>query len=145
MPSRSSWCRALTWQASARPRLDFCRGHVAASHAQDREAAKRKRNFRPAQKLFDADAVRKAGGEVTRNPDDSLLYGRDRFVDGFLVKIVPLLSLEHMGVKVRCTVRMRHCHIALQPTLEDLRFFESKESDEMDNVTAYVRLPASLA
>ena len=72
--------------------------------AQDREAVKRKRNFRPAQKLFDADAIRKAGGEITRNPDDSLLFGRDRFVDGFLHKVVPLLSVEHMGVKARAAI-----------------------------------------
>ena len=79
------------------PRIDYTkmRGTLRSVSSDD----KRKRNPRPTQKLFDVDAVRAIGGEVT--PDgDFMLFESNRYTrKGFLFKSFNMSAILTDGIK----------------------------------------------
>lgn len=78
---------------------------------------KRKKFRRPAQKLFDIDAIRAIGGEVTQD-GDFLIFEGNRFTrKGYLYKTFAMSAIMADGVK---------------PTLSELEKFEEQSLADME-------------
>lgn len=94
------------------PRIDYSRLRGALrnteNEAANAAAAKRKRFKRPAAKLFDQDAVRAIGGEVSTD-GDFIIFESNRYRRGFLYKQFNMNTVLVDGVK---------------PTLSELEKFE---------------------
>ena len=91
------------------PRIDYTRLRGALRVASnENENQKRKRTKRPPPKLFDIDAIRQIGGEVT-NDGDFMIFESNRYRRGFLYKAFAISALLIDGVK---------------PTLSELEKFE---------------------
>ena len=91
------------------PRIDYTRLRGALRAASnENENQKRKRQKRPPPKLFDIDAIRAIGGEVT-NDGDFIIFEGNRYRRGFLYKAFTTTALLIDGVK---------------PTLSELEKFE---------------------
>ena len=99
-----------------KPRIDYTRMRGALKNSNDKELGlKRPKPKRPPAKLFDADAIRAIGGEVTSDGDFQLFEG-NRYRRGLLYKNFPMDNLITEGVK---------------PTLNEL---ESTEEQGLDQV-----------
>lgn len=97
-----------------KPRIDYTRMRGALKST-DKESNKRPfKSKRPPPKLFDADAIRAIGGEVTQDGDFQIFEGA-RYRRGLLYKTFPMDALIVDGVK---------------PTLNEL---ESTEEHGLDN------------
>ncbi|CAG2162644.1 unnamed protein product [Oppiella nova] len=91
------------------PRIDYTRLRGALRAASnENDSQKRKRMKRPLPKLFDMDAIRAIGGEVT-NDGDFIIFEANRYRRGFLYKAFTTTALLIDGVK---------------PTLSELEKFE---------------------
>ncbi|RWS12398.1 transcription elongation factor SPT5-like protein, partial [Dinothrombium tinctorium] len=90
------------------PRIDYTRKRGALRTTENEASAKRKRTKRPVAKLFDIDAVRAIGGEVTSDGDFMVFEG-NRYRRGFLFKNFLISAIVVDGVK---------------PTLSELEKFE---------------------
>ncbi|CAG2112451.1 unnamed protein product [Medioppia subpectinata] len=91
------------------PRIDYTRLRGALRAAtNENDSLKRKRQKRPLPKLFDMDAIRAIGGEVT-NDGDFIIFESNRYRRGFLYKAFTTTALLIDGVK---------------PTLSELEKFE---------------------
>ncbi|XP_046908772.2 transcription elongation factor subunit Spt5 [Dermatophagoides farinae] len=96
------------------PRIDYTRlrGALRApgndSQNNDDGDNKKKRFKKPAAKLFDMDAIRSIGGEVT-NDGDFIIFESNRYRRGFLYKAFNMNAIQVEGVK---------------PTLAELERFE---------------------
>ncbi|XP_054161598.1 transcription elongation factor SPT5-like [Oppia nitens] len=90
------------------PRIDYTRLRGALRAASSENENKRKRMKRPPAKLFDIDAIRAIGGEVT-NDGDFIIFESNRYRRGFLYKAFATSALLIDGVK---------------PTLSELEKFE---------------------
>ncbi|XP_025199691.1 transcription elongation factor SPT5-like isoform X2 [Melanaphis sacchari] len=88
------------------PRIDYTRLRGAL---RDPEALKRKKKRRPIAKLFDSEAIRAIGGEVTSDGDFLIFEGNRYSHKGFLYKNFYLNTVITEGVK---------------PTLLELEIFE---------------------
>lgn len=78
---------------------------------------KRKKPRRPAQKLFDTDAIRAIGGEVTQD-GDFLIFEANRYTHkGYLYKSFAISAIVADGVK---------------PTLSELEKFEEQSLADME-------------
>lgn len=89
------------------PRIDYTRPRGMMRTSANQDVKKKKR--RPAQKLFDVDAIRAIGGEVTSDGDFLMFEGNRYNRKGFLFKIFALSAIIGEGVK---------------PTLAELEKFE---------------------
>ena len=78
---------------------------------------KRKKNRRPIQKLFDQDAIRNIGGEVTQDGDFLNFEGNRYTRKGFLYKQFAMSAIMADGVK---------------PTLSELEKFEEQSLADME-------------
>ncbi|XP_071486255.1 transcription elongation factor SPT5-like [Diadema antillarum] len=94
------------------PRVDYNRPRGIQRMAQT-PAEKRKRR-RPEQKLFDLEAIRRIGGEVTTDGDFLIFEGNRYSRKGFLFKSFAMSAIIAEGVK---------------PTLSELERFEDKPED----------------
>ncbi|XP_013417126.1 transcription elongation factor SPT5 [Lingula anatina] len=95
------------------PRIDYSKMRgVLRSSANEPE--KRKRAKRPTQKLFDIDAIRSIGGEVTSDGDFFIFEGNRYSRKGFLFKSFVMAAIVAEGVK---------------PTLSELEKFEDQPED----------------
>ncbi|XP_050411493.1 transcription elongation factor SPT5 [Patella vulgata] len=91
------------------PRIDYTRYRGVLRNSANSE--KRKRGRRPAQKLFDVDAVKAIGGEVSTD-GDFLIFESNRFNrKGFMFKSMAMSAIMADGVK---------------PTLLELEKFEDQ-------------------
>lgn len=110
------------------PRIDYSikRGALRDPDQKDKEAAQNKlglkRKLRPAQKLFDPDAVRALGGQPIKDKhEDIWMFEGSKYTPkGFLVKSFPFSTVITEGVK---------------PTLTELQRFE-ESPDGVDPETA---------
>lgn len=93
------------------PRIDYKRKRGALRSTEQQDAAKRKKFSRPAAKLFDVDAIKQIGGEVS-NDGDFLIFESGRYRRGFLYKSFAISVLQTEGVK---------------PTLSELEKFEENQ------------------
>ena len=103
------------------PRIDFNLKRGSLKEPEDKDDLKKfKRKMRPAQKLFDPDAVRAIGG-IPLKEKENWIFENNRYTPkGFLIKNFPLSTVITEGVK---------------PTLSELQRFE--ESPEgVDSETA---------
>ena len=101
------------------PRIDYKRKRGALRTAET-EASKRKKTQRPTAKLFDIDAIRQVGGEIS-NDGDFIIFESNRYRRGFLFKNFPMNALQIEGVK---------------PTLSELeKFDENLEGIEISENT----------
>ncbi|XP_074659963.1 transcription elongation factor SPT5-like isoform X2 [Tubulanus polymorphus] len=91
------------------PRIDYTRMRGALRSSGDAERRKKKR--RPGQKLFDVDAIRNIGGEVTTDGDFLIFEGNRFDRKGFLYKNFVMSAIIAEGVK---------------PTLSELEKFEDQ-------------------
>lgn len=89
------------------PRIDYKRKR-GALRSSEQDAAKRKKFARPPAKLFDLDAIKAIGGEVS-NDGDFQIFEANRYRRGFLYKSFAINALQIEGVK---------------PTLSELEKFE---------------------
>jgi transcription elongation factor SPT5 len=80
-----------------KPRIDYTRMRGALKSTQDKEQ-RRMKGRRPAAKLFDADAIRGIGGEVTTDGDFQMFEG-NRYRRGLLYKNFPMDAIIVDGVK----------------------------------------------
>lgn len=81
------------------PRVDYTRLRGALRNSSDDDASgKRKRFKRPAAKLFDIDAIKAIGGEVT-NDGDFIIFEGNRYRRGFLYKTFNMNAVQVDGVK----------------------------------------------
>uniref|UniRef100_A0A6G1S9P1 Transcription elongation factor SPT5 n=1 Tax=Aceria tosichella TaxID=561515 RepID=A0A6G1S9P1_9ACAR len=80
-----------------KPRIDYTRMRGALKSANDR-VEKRTKFRRPPPKLFDADAIRAIGGEVTTDGDFQIFEG-NRYRRGLLYKNFPMDAIVVDGVK----------------------------------------------
>ncbi|EEC08092.1 transcription elongation factor SPT5, putative [Ixodes scapularis] len=92
------------------PRVDYTRLRGALRPAAG-ESEKRKKSKRPAAKLFDVDAIRAVGGEVTTDGDFLIFEGNRYSRKGFLYKAFAMSAIIAQGVK---------------PTLSELEKFEEQ-------------------
>lgn len=92
------------------PRIDYTRLR-GALRTTSNEPEKRKKNKRPASKLFDVDAIRGIGGEVTTDGDFLIFEGNRYSRKGFLFKAFAMSAIIADGVK---------------PTLSELEKFEEQ-------------------
>ncbi|XP_077549814.1 transcription elongation factor subunit Spt5 [Haemaphysalis longicornis] len=92
------------------PRVDYTRPRGALRSASN-EPEKRKKSKRPAAKLFDVDAIRAVGGEVTTDGDFLIFEGNRYSRKGFLYKAFATSAIIADGVK---------------PTLSELEKFEEQ-------------------
>lgn len=99
-----------------KPRIDYTRMRGPLKTAADKEAGKRLRGRRPPPKLFDADAIRAIGGEVTTDGDFQIFEG-GRYRRGLLYKNFPLDAIVVDGVK---------------PTLNELESTEEQGLDKAE-------------
>ncbi|XP_064477491.1 transcription elongation factor SPT5-like [Ornithodoros turicata] len=91
------------------PRIDYTRLRGALRTSNEPE--KRKKFKRPAAKLFDVDAIRAIGGEVTTDGDFLIFEGNRYSRKGFLYKAFAISAIIADGVK---------------PTLSELEKFEEQ-------------------
>uniref|UniRef100_T1IQH2 Transcription elongation factor SPT5 n=1 Tax=Strigamia maritima TaxID=126957 RepID=T1IQH2_STRMM len=91
------------------PRIDYTRMRGALRNSTNEQENKKKRKKRPAAKLFDIDAIRKIGGEVTTDGDFLIFEGNRYSRKGFLYKNFAMSAIIGEGVK---------------PTLSELEKFE---------------------
>lgn len=91
------------------PRIDYTRPRGALRTAQSDAEAKKKRKIRPVLKLFDLEAIRAVGGEVTSDGDFLIFEGNRYSRKGFLYKNFAMSAILADGVK---------------PTLIELERFE---------------------
>jgi transcription elongation factor SPT5 len=99
------------------PRIDYSRPRGALRTAQSDADAKKKRKIRPPLKLFDLEAIRAVGGEVTSDGDFLIFEGNRYSRKGFLYKNFSMSAILADGVK---------------PTLIELeRFEEAVEGVDM--------------
>lgn len=96
-----------------KPRIDYTKMRGALKTT-EKNNTKRTKNKRPPPKLFDADAIRAIGGEVTTDGDFQIFEG-NRYRRGLLYKTFPMDAIIVDGVK---------------PTLNEL---ESTEEHGLDN------------
>ncbi|UYV79470.1 SUPT5H [Cordylochernes scorpioides] len=75
------------------PRIDYSRKRGALRVTNQSEPEKRKRGKRPPAKLFDIDAVRAIGGEVTTDGDFMLFEGNRYSRKGFLFKVFAMSAI----------------------------------------------------
>lgn len=102
------------------PRIDYTRMRGALRGTQS-ENEKRKKFRRPPQKLFDMDAIRAIGGEVSQD-GDFLIFEGNRFTrKGYLYKIFAMSAIMADGVK---------------PTLSELEKFEEQSLADMELTTS---------
>ncbi|CAI9740140.1 transcription elongation factor SPT5-like [Octopus vulgaris] len=94
------------------PRIDYTRyrGLMKSSNPPQQEADKKKRKRKPPPKLFDLDAIRAIGGEVTADGDFLIFEGNRYNRKGFLFKSFVMSAIIADGVK---------------PTLTELEKFEN--------------------
>nr|XP_006824005.1 PREDICTED: transcription elongation factor SPT5 isoform X2 [Saccoglossus kowalevskii] len=92
------------------PRVDYSRPRGIARTATDNQE-KRKRNKKPTQKLFDVDAIRAIGGEVSTDGDFLIFEGNRYSRRGFLYKTFAMSAIIAEGIK---------------PTLSELEKFEDQ-------------------
>uniref|UniRef100_A0A131YYN5 Transcription elongation factor SPT5 n=1 Tax=Rhipicephalus appendiculatus TaxID=34631 RepID=A0A131YYN5_RHIAP len=92
------------------PRVDYTRPR-GALRSTSNEPEKRKKSKRPAAKLFDVDAIRAVGGEVTTDGDFLIFEGNRYSRKGFLYKAFATSAIIADGVK---------------PTLSELEKFEEQ-------------------
>lgn len=97
-----------------KPRIDYTRMRGALRTAGEKSTSKLSKGKRPPQKLFDADAIRAIGGEVTTDGDFQI-FEAQRYRRGLLYKVFPMEAIVVDGVK---------------PTLVEL---ESTEEQGLDN------------
>jgi transcription elongation factor SPT5 len=90
------------------PRVDYSRKRGPLKDDDD-EANKRRRKTRPHAKLFDPDAIRDLGGEMS-NDGDFLVFEGSHFRNGFMYKQFGMNAIIYEGVK---------------PTLGELEKFEA--------------------
>lgn len=91
------------------PRIDYTRMRGALKDSKEDEKDGKKKKFkRPAAKLFDIDAIRSIGGELT-NDGDFIVFESNRYRRGFLYKSFTINTVQVDGVK---------------PTLSELEKFE---------------------
>lgn len=103
------------------PRIDYTRMRGALRSSQSDNDLKRKKFRRPAQKLFDIDAIRAIGGEVTQD-GDFLIFEGNRFTrKGYLYKTFAMSAIMADGVK---------------PTLSELEKFEEQSLADMELTTS---------
>lgn len=81
-----------------KPRIDYTKMRGALRTAGEKESGKRSRAKRPPPKLFDPDAIRSIGGEVTSDGDFQIFEGQ-RFRRGLLYKLFPMDAIIVDGVK----------------------------------------------
>lgn len=100
-----------------KPRIDYTkkRGTMKGTGT-EKESGKRTRPKRPAPKLFDPDAIRAIGGEITSDGDFQIFEG-NRYRRGLLYKIFPLDAIIVDGVK---------------PTLNELESTEEHGLDQAE-------------
>ncbi|ESP00239.1 hypothetical protein LOTGIDRAFT_225963 [Lottia gigantea] len=91
------------------PRIDYSKPRGALKNHSNPE--KRKKGRRPAQKLFDVDAIKSIGGEVTTDGDFLIFEGNRFNRKGFLFKSMAMSAIMADGVK---------------PTLIELEKFEDQ-------------------
>lgn len=99
-----------------KPRIDYKRMRGALKTAADKESGKRTKTKRPPAKLFDPDAIRYIGGEVTTDGDFQIFEG-GRYRRGLLYKTFPLDAILVDGVK---------------PTLNELESTEEQGLDKAE-------------
>ncbi|XP_037068165.1 transcription elongation factor SPT5-like, partial [Pollicipes pollicipes] len=98
------------------PRIDYSRMRGALRDKENE--VKRKRRQRPPQKLFDMEAVRSIGGEISQDGDFIIFEGNRYSRKGFLYKNFVMSAIQAEGVK---------------PTLSELEKFEEQpESLDME-------------
>lgn len=98
------------------PRIDYTRMRGALRASQS-DSEKRKKFRRPPQKLFDIDAVRAIGGEVTQDGDFLIFEGARYTRKGFMYKTFTMSAIMADGVK---------------PTLSELEKFEESSLADME-------------
>ena len=102
------------------PRIDYKRKRGALRSTEPADQAKRKKFTRPAGKLFDVEAIKQIGGEVS-NDGDFYIFESNRYRRGFLYKSFATSALQIEGVK---------------PTLSELeKFEENPEGIELSEST----------
>ncbi|XP_077978109.1 transcription elongation factor SPT5-like [Glandiceps talaboti] len=92
------------------PRVDYTRPRGLVRTAADIQE-KKKRNKKPPQKLFDVEAIRAVGGEVTTDGDFLIFEGNRYSRRGFLYKTFAMSAILTEGIK---------------PTLSELERFEDQ-------------------
>ncbi|XP_070567089.1 transcription elongation factor SPT5-like [Ptychodera flava] len=92
------------------PRVDYSRQRGLMRSATDVQE-KRKKNKKPPQKLFDVDAIRAVGGDVTTDGDFLIFEGNRYSRKGFLYKTFAMSAILTEGIK---------------PTLSELERFEDQ-------------------
>lgn len=85
--------------------------------SQSENDLKRKKFRRPAQKLFDTDAIRAIGGDVTQDGDFLIFEGNRYTHKGYLYKTFAISAIVTDGVK---------------PTLSELEKFEEQSLADME-------------
>ena len=106
------------------PRIDYSRPRGALRTAQSDSEAKKKKKIRPAPKLFDLEAIRAIGGEVTSDGDFLIFEGNRYSRKGFLYKNFNMNAILGDGVK---------------PTLIELeRFEEAPEGVDLEVIIAFI-------
>ncbi|XP_065901538.1 transcription elongation factor SPT5-like [Dysidea avara] len=100
------------------PRVDYNRkrGHLRSQDPNELRKTRR----RPPQKLFDAEAIRGIGGEITYD-GDYLMFEGNRYRNGFLYKNFVMSAILYEGVK---------------PTLGELEKFEATPDEVELNVAS---------
>lgn len=81
-----------------KPRIDYTKMRGALRTVGEKESGKRPRTKRPPPKLFDPDAIRAIGGEVTSDGDFQIFEGQ-RYRRGLLYKLFPMDAIIVDGVK----------------------------------------------
>jgi len=100
------------------PRIDYTRPRGALRTPQSDAEARKKKKIRPAAKLFDLEAIRAIGGEVTSDGDFLIFEGNRYSRKGFLYKNFAMNAIIAEGVK---------------PTLVELeRFEEAPEGVDLE-------------
>jgi len=94
------------------PRIDYSMMRGDMRSLSD-EAEKRKRKRRPPQKLFDRDAIKNIGGDLSMD-GDFYLFEYNRYRQGFLYKTMVMSAIMSEGVK---------------PSLSELEKFETSIDD----------------
>eukprot|EP00045_Choanoeca_perplexa_P014062 m.163477 g.163477 ORF g.163477 m.163477 type:complete len:1063 (-) comp16551_c0_seq4:1121-4309(-) len=97
----------------------------------ERKERKRSKSHRAPPRLFDDEAIRSALGEdnveITRTADGHYMFEGNRYVDGFLIKTMPITSLMTEGIK---------------PTLDEITLFEGSvdlaAAADIDSETKFV-------
>ena len=109
------------------PRVDYSRmrGALRGTNANENEnaAQKRKRFKRPPAKLFDIDAIKAIGGEVS-NDGDFIIFESNRYRRGFLYKSFNINAIQIDGVK---------------PTLSELEKFEEHPEGKLRGIKSYFK------